>query len=474
MRVAIIGGGLSGTLAAMRLLRCFGNSVHITLIERRSRQLNRGVAYSAHLSQQLLNVPAGRMGLFPEEVDGFLKWTKAGPMPDVQPGEFLPRRLYGDFVHDQFHDLIERHPRAVEIVRTEAVAMDQHPANGAVITLRDDRIVRADVVLLAMGNAPPAHLPGLAEQLWDHPRYVPWPWKHGALAEIGTQEHVVFVGSGLTMVDVLLSLRDHGHTGQVTVVSRRGSLPRPHTGSVPYSLEQAAPEMEGLTALRLWSWVRREVELAAKRGLPWQSVMDAVKPNVQEWWQALPQSERSRFLRHARPYWEVHRHRMPAPVFERLLAMEATGEMRRIAGRVRNIRATADGMIMDVLTRGEQGKEELHVHRIINCTGPQSDTRRMEQPLLKNLLHMGLATWDPLHMGLHCAPNGALIDAGGRVSDTLFAVGPLCKATLWESTAVPEIREQVANLVDLLVRERAVRDRSWIGRLFDRLSMQDA
>lgn len=458
----------------MRLLQCFGNRVHIILIERRSRQLNRGVAYSAHLSQQLLNVPAGRMGLFPEEVDGFLKWAKAGPMPSANGGDFLPRRIFGDFVHEQFHDLLEKHPNAVEIVRTEAVAMDQHPANGCTITLRDERIVRTDVVLLAMGNAPPAHLPGMPEELWDHPRYVPWPWKHGALAGIGSEDHVVFVGSGLTMVDVLLSLRDQGHTGPVTVVSRRGELPRPHAGPVPYRIEQDPLPLAGLTAIQLWGWVRKEVDLAAARGLPWQSVMDAVKPLVQGWWQSLPTVERSRFLRHARPYWEVHRHRMPAPVHERLCNMEAVGAMRRLAGRVRNIRATTDGLIMDVLHRGEYLKEEVHAHRIINCTGPQSDTRRMEQPLLKNLLHTGLGTWDPLHMGLHCAPNGALIDAGGRTSDALFATGPLCKATLWESTAVPEIREHVAALVEQLVQQRGSRDRSWIGRLFDRLSMQDA
>ena len=474
MRIAIIGGGLSGSLAAMRLLQCLGNRVHIILIERRSRQLNRGVAYSAHLSQQLLNVPAGRMGLFPEEVDGFLKWAKAGPSPGTHGGEFLPRRLYGDYVHEQFHDLLEKHPGAVEIVRTEAVAMDQHPANGCMITLRDERIVRADVALLAMGNAPPAHLPGMPEELWDHPRYVSWPWKHGALSGIGAKEHVVFVGTGLTMVDMLLSLRDQGHTGPVTAISRRGELPRPHTGSVPYRIEQKLPSTVELSALRLWKWVRREVQLAAARGLPWQSVIDAVKPQVQKWWQAMPSGERSQFLRHARPFWEVHRHRMPAHVHERLCILEAEGALRRMAGRVRNIHATPDGLIMDVLPRGTGRKEELHAHRIINCTGPQSDTRRMEQPLLKNLLHTGLGTWDPLHMGLHCAPSGALIDAGGRTSDALFALGPLCKATLWESTAVPEIREQVAGLVEHLMHQRAVGDRSWIGRLFDRLSLQDA
>src|SRR5690349_2835554 len=124
MRVAIIGGGLSGTLACLHLLERFRAGLHITLIERRSRQLNRGVAYSAHISQQLLNVPAGRMGLSPQRPNEFLAWVQQGPLPSASCGDFLPRKLYGDFVHERFHEALERRPKTVDLVRSEAIALD--------------------------------------------------------------------------------------------------------------------------------------------------------------------------------------------------------------------------------------------------------------------------------------------------------------------------------------------------------------
>jgi uncharacterized NAD(P)/FAD-binding protein YdhS len=54
-------------------------------------------------------------------------------------------------------------------------------------------------------------------------------------------------------------------------------------------------------------------------------------------------------------------------------------------------------------------------------------------------------------LGLDVAENGAVIDAQGSASNSLFAVGPLRKAKLYESIAVPELRVQVAELANLLV-----------------------
>ena len=62
----------------------------------------------------------------------------------------------------------------------------------------------------------------------------------------------------------------------------------------------------------------------------------------------------------------------------------------------------------------------------------------------------------PLALGLDTAADGAVRDARGRASETLFALGPLRRGELWESTAVPEIRAQAHALARHLTQQRAL------------------
>jgi uncharacterized NAD(P)/FAD-binding protein YdhS len=453
MRVAIIGGGLSGTAMALQLLRNGDASVHVTLIERSSRQFHRGVAYSALLSQQLLNVPAARMGLFPDAVEDFHLWSRSGPSPQALPGDFLPRRQFGDYVQERFNEAVDARPDRVTVLRADVVAVHGPPDGTVRLEHSNGATTMADRVVLAMGNAPPAHVPGLDAQALHDPHYVPWPWKPNSLNGIAPNAHVILVGSGLTMVDLVLSLTDQGHTGPVTVISRRGFLPRPHGSSPAWTFTRPLPDVAQCTALDLLRWVRSEVRTAAAAGLAWQSVVDAVRHHVQGWWQALPVRERQAFLRHVRPFWEIHRHRMPADVHQRLQGLRDAGRLVILAGRVIGSARTTAGLVLEVLPRNGGPVRTLGPGHVINCTGPQSDGRRIDQPVLLDLLEQGRVVLDDLNMGLRCTPDGALIDAQGRVSDRLFAIGPMCKATLWECTAVPEIRDQAQRLVPLLTRQ---------------------
>lgn len=450
MHVAIVGGGLSGTIACLQLLEAGLDDLHITLVERHSRQLNRGVAYSAQLSQQLLNVPAARMGLFPDRVGDFHTWSRSGPSPLAAPEAFLPRRQFGDFVQEQFAEALDRHPGQVTIVRAEAVGAERMEQEGLRILLGNGRAVEADKVLLALGNSPPAHVPMMSEAALAHPGYIPWPWRPGVLGTIAPNKAVVFVGSGLTMVDLVLSLADQGHNGPITVISRRGFLPRPHSVRTPFTFQRPLPDPERISMPALLRWVRQEVRGAEAQGANWQSVIDAIRPHVQDWWQRLPNAERKVFLRHLRPFWEVHRHRMPGAVHERLLRMQADGQLRIIAGRMQGVEAADEGLVLHYRTRGSQEVEDLQMHHLVNCTGPQAESRRIEQPLLVDLLRKDLVAYDALNMGLRSTPVGAAIDGAGNVSDHLFLLGPMCKATLWECTAVPEIRDQVGAVVKSL------------------------
>lgn len=476
LRAAIIGGGLSGTLACLQLLRTVPG-VQITLFERLPRQLNRGVAYSARLSRQLLNVPAGRMGLFPEDREGFLRWARSGPLPQAGPDDFLPRSLFGDYVHDAFHEALEQHPGRVQIVAGDVAAIDHRPVHGHRVQLANGKWYDHDVVVLAMGNAPPGHVPHMTVDALQQPRYVAWPWAPGAMARIGAEDDVLFVGAGLTMVDLLLTLKDHGHTGRVTVLSRHGLMPRVHAAPAPWNLAPP-PVTEGcIQATALLGWVRAEVERARRQGVPWQSVFDAVKPGVSQVWQGMPTTERQRFMRHLRSYWEVHRHRMPASAHERLADLVRQGVLHTMAAHVEQVDVRDGRFTVVYRPRGSGHLAQLRTGWVINCSGPQADSRRREQPLLLNLRDKGMASWDELQLGLRTTPDGALLDARGNVSPGLYAIGPPCKASLWECTAVPEIREQARALTQAVLQQRqagATGVRKTLVRLMDHLAWPSA
>lgn len=445
-RVAIIGGGLSGTLACLQVLRDLP-AARITLFERTPRQLNRGVAYSARLSRQLLNVPADRMGLFADDVGSFLHWARTGPLPQAGPDDFLPRSLFGDHVHDVFHAELEKHPGRVRIQTGEVVSIEHRPVHGHRLRLADASWSDHDSVVLALGNAPPAHVPHLDTAAQHAPHYVGSPWHPGAMAQVGPEDEVLFVGAGLTMVDLLLTLEEHGHRGAVTVLSRHGLLPRAHAPATPWSVVPPPMIGDAVEASALLRWVRSEVARARLSDVPWQSVLDGVKAHVSSLWRAMPTLERERFMRHLRPYWEVHRHRMPRPAHLRLQELLEQGRLRTVAARVVRIERDGENFVVNYRSRGSGASGTMRTAWVINCSGPQADTRRLEQPLLLDLLSKGMASWDALHLGLRTAEDGALLDARGERSPGLYALGPPCKASQWECTSVPDIREQTVTLV---------------------------
>lgn len=472
-RVAIVGGGLSGTLLCLRVLRDLP-AAQITLFERTPRQLNRGVAYSARLSRQLLNVPAGRMGLFPEDVGGFLQWARTGPLPQAGPADFLPRSLFGDYVHDVFHGELEKHSGRVRIQSGEVVSLDHSSAHGHRLRLADGSWSDHDSVVLALGNAPPAHVPNLSTAAQHAPGYVGSPWLPGAMARVGADDAVLFVGAGLTMVDLLLTLEEHGYRGAVTVLSRHGLLPRAHAPATPWSVLPPPMIDTSVEVAALVRWVRMEVERARLSAVPWQSVLDGVKAHVASLWRAMPAPERERFMRHVRPYWEVHRHRMPRPAHDHLQVLLGQGRLRTLAARVERIDLDGEDLVVNYRSRGSGAPGSLRTAWVINCSGPQADTRRLEQPLLLDLLNKGMASCDTLNLGLRTAEDGALLDVYGKRTPRLYALGPPCKASQWECTSVPDIREQTVTLVRALEAENTAGTKGFrrmLNELLDHLAL---
>ncbi|MBA2254371.1 MAG: FAD/NAD(P)-binding protein [Chloroflexi bacterium] len=453
--VAVIGAGFSGTMTAVQLLRSAsaGRPLRVVLIER-SGDWGRGVAYAATDAPVVLNVPARGMSAYPDEPGHFLEWLRQRD-PDAGPETFARRTLYGEYLAQQLTDAAtDALPHGeLDSVADEALAVEgSGSGSGGTVRLASGAAIEADRIVLALGNFPPSDPPVTDRWFYRDRRYVGSPWSPAALVDLAPETPVLLIGTGLTMFDLIATLAARGHGGAIHVLSRRGLIPHVHrapaagcTAPVP------APPAGGLRPLV--RWLRAAARDAEARGCDWRIVVDGLRPELQSLWRSMPIDERRRFLRHLRPYWEIHRHRLPPPILDTFEAARRAGRVTLHAGSLRSFRA-ADGetaVEVELALRGGTTRSII-VGRVINCTGPTSEYRKLEHPLVRGLFAAGLATPDPLHLGLETADDGALVDAAGRPSRIIFAIGPVRKGSLWETTAVPELREQAVALAGRLLK----------------------
>ena len=452
LRIAIVGGGFSGTMTAVQILRAVRQPLELHIIERKP-PLGRGVAYGTRYGSHLLNVPAGKMSVFPSEPDHFLKWLQSHPdllNGPPTPTTFAPRKVYGAYVQSLLAEAEARVPVDVQVTHwtDEAIDLDVWDDH-ATINLESGESIQVDKVVLAIGNFPPGH-PHLADRtFFASERYVGDPWMKGNLDAVQAEDTILLIGSGLTALDLTLGMRERGFNGTVHMLSRRMQLPQGHKMADPYPpyLQDPLPT----TVRQLVRIVREELKKASAKGIDWRPVLDALRPRTQEIWQALPLEEQRRFLSHIRPYWEVHRHRMPPDVAALVDEMLSGKRLHVHGGRLISLEEK-DGSV-EVRYRSRSASEDtvINVDRVINCTGPECDYRRMRHPLVASLLGQGLVRPDDLALGLDTDSKGALLDADGNARGILYTLGPLRKGTLWETTAVPEIRIQAGELAHTLI-----------------------
>jgi uncharacterized NAD(P)/FAD-binding protein YdhS len=458
LTIAILGGGFSGTTVAAQILRRSEGNVSVVLVER-DTHFGRGVAYGTQCVEHLLNVPASNMSAYAEDPEHFLRWARlhydhAVRDHSVNPDPFLPRSVYGQYVTSVLQKEVELRPGQFEHRQDEAISLASC-GNKAEIHLRSGQFLLADKVVLALGNFPPGD-PRLPGKTPDSQRYVSNPWIVGALDDIGDDDRVLLVGTGLTSVDVGIALRKRGFRGTVHMLSRHGLLPQTHKATsswVPIWDQEFPRTIRGL--LRS---IRLQVQAAERLGSDWREVIDSLRPFVQEFWQSLQRHEQRRFLRHVRPYWDVHRHRVAPEIGSRLAKELTNGQSQIHAGRITSYSEQPDGVDVTYRDRANGHPKLLQVDRVVNCSGPESDCRKVDDPLLRSLMQQKLASPDALFLGLNVSADGALIDHSGVPSNFLYAVGPVRKGSLWETIAVPEIRGQVSELSKLLLTVNAGED----------------
>lgn len=436
----IVGGGFTGTMLAVHLIEQSPVPVRIFLFDR-AAAFGSGVAYSTPNDKHLLNVRVGNMSAYDSRPDHFIQWLQACPQADAKPrGPFVSRGLYGQYLRATLSACLAAHPASSMIGVDSEVTSLEAGENSVELHTSDGARHTVDRVALCVGNFPPA-LP-VKPRTGDggEERYIANPWG-GGLSRIQKDDDVVLVGTGLTMVDVVLDLHSRGHRGTIRAVSRRGFMPLPHRDVGPYQAF-LAPDSLPKTVSALVRRVRREVENAAAHGVDWRGVLDSMRPQTQALWRGLSVAERRRFLRHVRPYWEVHRHRVAQPVAAEIEALQRAGKLVVLAGRLQEVTLAADGVCMTVRPRASGSVERVDGAWLVNCSGPQLDYDRIRDPLIRSLFDGGHARPDSLSLGLDLGDDYRLIGRDGVASNVLFALGPPIRGNLWETTAVPDIRKQ--------------------------------
>ncbi len=448
--IVVIGGGFSGAAVAAHLLRR-GRPARIVLVNRYG-PIGRGVAYGTRIEAHVLNVPAGGMSAVEDDRDHFVRWARTRD-DSIQPDTFVSRRLYGEYLESVLRESEQHAPRRARLERLVGVARDVELGPGgtwAEVVFAGDR-QRADHVVLALGNYSPSNPPAVGGEFYETDRYVRDPWVRGSLDVIRPGESVLMLGTGLTMMDIAVDLSARGARLPLFAVSRHGLLPRRHVEGLPPVPPDALPPGLDASPLTVARVVRAVRAHAAARGGDWREVVGALRPITPALWSRLGPGERSRFLRHVRPWWDVHRHRAAPRTADAIEALIAAGDLSVRAARILGYRPVANEVEVTIRPRGAAAAGRVHVDRVVNCTGPSTDVRRVGDAFLDTLLAKRLIRPDPFGLGLETAEDGALLDAAGSPSRVLHLVGPLLKARFWEATAVPELRQHAARLAGKLL-----------------------
>ena len=438
--IAVVGAGFSGTMVAIHLRRRLPPDQAVYLFER-SGHFASGLAYADTGAAHLLNVRAANMSAFPEDAGHFERWVEAnaarwpGEFHRTPAGIFATRRLYGRYLRAMLHDEIKRSGGTVRLLAEEVQALAPAPG-GWRLSCRSGKSIAAAGVVLAAGNLPSSR-PCDGVEFRD-------PWTPAALTNLRPEAPVLIVGTGLTMVDLVMALHARGFRGPIVALSRRGFVPHPHEAvGQSWPIPDFTPAARG-TVLALLRAVRAQLRAAQAQGIGWRAVIDSLRPITAALWCGLPEAERARFLRHLRPYWDIHRHRMAPPaaaIVERLLD---SGGLAIVRGRVREVQQRPGVAAVTFDNRATGMPEILEAQRVIYATGLQG--MRTGAGLVADLLAGGQARLDRQELGLDVTGTLAVVDAQGNPARNLWALGPIVRGVFWECLAVPDIRVQARQL----------------------------
>lgn len=437
--IAIIGGGISGTLTVIQCLKQCRKPLNILWFDSQN-QFCKGLAYSTLDENHLLNVRANNMSVFPDEPDHFANWL-VKYYSQYSAKDFVPRKIYGLYVQDTFHNFKQANPLVnIQMIAREVSSI--HQSNTGFEIACDDHY-KVQQLVLALGNFLPAHPRSISGKFISSGNYVQNAFDPSLIEKALAQKDITIIGSGLTMIDVVVSLAKQRYTGTIRVISPHGYIPQAHTEQPLPSIKPFIEPNKIYSLLELLSLVKYQLKKAKKEQLNPHSVIDAMRPFLQDIWLNFSLEEKLQFLRHLRHKWGVARHRSPVQSIHLFNELVSSGKLILLKGRTFDIQN--DGDDFEVFYMDSKNKQEkFRTSLLINCTGPEANYRRLTSALIQQLLKDGLIAPDMLKYGLNAQKNG-------QIGQNIYTLGPPLKGILWESVAVPEIRVQAKEIASKII-----------------------
>lgn len=405
----------------------------------------RGTAYRTDLRVHRLNVAAARMSVYADEPDDFLAWL-GSRHGSVSPDGYAARTDYGLYLRDRMASALRDRDRTcqVDFIKAKATSCDASGPPTFRFTLDNGERLCASNVVLAFGVGS-ADIPVAADRIdaQAERRIIRNPWRLNWLSKVRTTDTVLMLGSGLTMIDQVLALFARGHEGKVHVLSRRGLVSHSHATSKLTAVTPVFPESREISALLA------SLRAQARATKDWRALMDGLRSRTQTLWQELDTDQRSRFLRHALPWWNIHRHRLAPAVHRQFEALRKADAVSVHAGKLGAIRSSPTGLRLGYRERGTRIERDLSVDWIVNCTGMER-SGLAQSPLLNSMIELGLIVPDDLGLGVAVDATSRVIGADGLANAGLMAVGQLTAGRFWEITAVPDIRVQARDIARVI------------------------
>jgi len=458
IEIAIIGAGFSGMMTAYHLIR--QNQVPLTIyLINPTYTFGKGPAYSAASHKHLLNVPAAKMSAVHDNPNHFLDWAHEQQAykqinKDVLGKTFLPRQFYGKYINALWEEALKtkREDTVVNIIHDSASDIIQDQGK-YIIKFKTHAPLTAEYVILATGNETPANPRIVNEAFYSSLRYVKNPWLTDVTKLIPKDQDILIIGNGLTTVDLILTIMDTGYQGQIHTLSPTGFAILPHRqGHIEYK-DFINEIKEPYNLNEIYHTALKHYRKLHKVGISIEPVIDSLRPLTQKIWQTLSHEDKLTFLRDIKSRWNHVRHRLPPQLYDYIQQLRLKGKLLVHTAKLIDMTEDADNVTIKYLSKKTGKEETLSAGLVINCTGPHTDISKSQDPLLQTLTAKGMIRPDSLRIGMDVTDRWTLKDARGKENPTLYTIGGNLRGLLWETTAVPELKVQAAQLAKRILEE---------------------
>jgi len=439
--VVIIGGGYSGSMMAVNLIRQGLPDHHNILIINRKHPMAKGLAYDTWDDNLLLNGPVGTMSALEDSPNHFLNYCQALD-PALNESSFVPRRIYGDYLQDTFVRHIHDRGHSIETLEAEVTSVQRRTDSPTFrVSTGNGLVIDANAIVLANGHAYP-RLPQCLQHLPSSRQLVINPLISQDLDQLPDDRPILILGTGHTSIDAVFRLTSTNRR-KVILLGRRGQLPIGHSPTLNLSPKVEFPcylEMPKLTARACLNAIRKQISIRKNKGGDWRDVINELRHHVPTIWQRLDLSEKQRFVRHLSSLWNSHRYRLSPIAYHRFQQLKSTGRVEVIAGRLLTCMETSWGYRISIQNPKTEIKTQFEVGGIINCTGLHYDLKETSQTLNSQLAEEGLIRRDPSGQGIEISDDYCVIGQDGSPISNFYYFGPFLKAKFWEAISVPELR----------------------------------